>query len=468
MPNPPGSESVVTGHAPFPSRETWSRVDAIIDEYHRELLDPERVPEDLGARFKAQMEEADATFGGRILCPYLRPNFMARSQFDYVRDSIREAMAAIAVVERRAFEDPDFFDRMGLTEGEARLVRINPHTPRFSAKSRMDTFLTPDSFKFVEYNAESPAGIAYADILQEQFLQLPMMQRYVEKYGFTRLQCRQYVLETLLDSWRRWGGTGRPRIAIVDYPNVPTWTEFELFKKYFESQGYETAIADPRELEMHNGRLVAPGGFVVDILYRRLLVNELLEKLDDCRALVEANERNVVCMVNSFRCKLLHKKLLFAVFWDDDMQQYFSEAQREVIRRHVPWTSRVADKQVEFEGQSHDLLDLARAEQHRMVLKPNDEYGGKGVVIGWERTAEEWEKALSEALSYPHILQERVPTSRIEFPDLDKNIAPRVVDLDPFIFGDRVTGFLTRLSDTSLCNVTSGGGQVPTFLLPDL
>jgi len=40
-----------------------------------------------------------------------------------------------------------------------------------------------------------------------------------------------------------------------------------------------------------------------------------------------------------------------------------------------------------------------------------------------------------------------------------------VVDLDPFVFNGEVEGFLTRLSGTSLANVTSGGGQVPAFLI---
>jgi hypothetical protein len=40
-----------------------------------------------------------------------------------------------------------------------------------------------------------------------------------------------------------------------------------------------------------------------------------------------------------------------------------------------------------------------------------------------------------------------------------------VVDLDPFVFNGEVEGFLTRLSGTSLANVTSGGGQVPAFLV---
>ena len=44
-------------------------------------------------------------------------------------------------------------------------------------------------------------------------------------------------------------------------------------------------------------------------------------------------------------------------------------------------------------------------------------------------------------------------------------IADLIVDLDPFVFQGEVEGFLTRLSGTSLANVTPGGGQVPAFLV---
>jgi hypothetical protein len=40
-----------------------------------------------------------------------------------------------------------------------------------------------------------------------------------------------------------------------------------------------------------------------------------------------------------------------------------------------------------------------------------------------------------------------------------------LVDLAPYIFRGRVAGFLTRLSSTGLANVTSGGGQVPSFVV---
>ena len=107
-----------------------------------------------------------------------------------------------------------------------------------------------------------------------------------------------------------------------------------------------------------------------------------------------------------------------------------------------------------------------------LVMKPNDEYGGKGVFIGWEMSDTEWEEALAEALRASYVVQEKVELQRQSFPELRRRTeAPRcsfrdlVVDLDPFVFQGEVEGFLTRLSGTSLANVTSGGGQVPAFLV---
>jgi hypothetical protein len=38
-----------------------------------------------------------------------------------------------------------------------------------------------------------------------------------------------------------------------------------------------------------------------------------------------------------------------------------------------------------------------------------------------------------------------------------------LVDMAPYLVRGKVAGFLTRLSATGLANVTSGGGQVPSF-----
>jgi hypothetical protein len=42
-----------------------------------------------------------------------------------------------------------------------------------------------------------------------------------------------------------------------------------------------------------------------------------------------------------------------------------------------------------------------------------------------------------------------------------------LVDFAPYLFRGRMAGYLTRLSATGLANVTSGGGQVPAFVVSD-
>jgi hypothetical protein len=66
------------------------------------------------------------------------------------------------------------------------------------------------------------------------------------------------------------------------------------------------------------------------------------------------------------------------------------------------------------------------------------------------------------------VVQDKVELRREAFPELGpEGLRTRelIVDLDPFLFQGEVEGFLTRLSGTSLANVTSGGGQVPAFLV---
>jgi hypothetical protein len=67
------------------------------------------------------------------------------------------------------------------------------------------------------------------------------------------------------------------------------------------------------------------------------------------------------------------------------------------------------------------------------------------------------------------VLQERIPTTAEPFPHLEQGLDDQmmIVDLDPYIYLGQVSGVLARLAAGALCNVTSGGGQVPVFLAPD-
>jgi hypothetical protein len=440
------------------------------DDYHALLRDDRGLVEELEQRFFERMRQAKLTFGGRVLCPFLRPNFVSPAVYEEIRGVCRGIFGAIEKAEERLGQG--LWDRVDMTPEERELAAVDPGYRRSSPTSRLDSFITTKAYQFVELNAESPAGIAYNEVLVDIFLELPVMKRFQERYTLRRFRSRERLLETLLSCHREAGGRSeKPTIAIVDYEDVPTRTEHHLFREFFESRGYPSLVCDPRHLTYEGGRL-RHEDTAIDIVYKRLLVTELLERKGELQPLLRAARERAVTVVNPFRCKAIHKKAIFAVLTDDELQSLFTDEERKAIAAHVPWTRRVRPGHTLRGGVRVDLPEFIRKNREQLVMKPNDEYGGKGVFIGWEMTDTAWEEALAQALREPYVVQQKVELQRQEFPELvTRDGAQRlgfrdlVVDLDPFIFEGEVEGFLTRLSGTSLANVTSGGGQVPAFLV---
>jgi len=442
-----------------------------VARYHDLLADKE-LAEASRALLDEGLEKAKLIFGGRRLSPYLRPHFVSETDFARICRICETVWSAIQKVKDAAVGDSKIVDDLGLTEIERELVSIDPGYVAVSPTSRLDSFLTQSAYSFVELNGESPAGIAYADAAYDIFSSLPVMKRFEADYKLRPMYGKRFMLDVLLRSYEEFLGRKPerpPRIAIVDLAGVPTVSEFELFRDFFEQSGYPSLICTPQELEFRNNRLTVSGE-EIDIVYKRLLVNEYLPIMRDYPALLNAYRGGAVCMVNSFRSKLIHKKALFAVLTDPRHAALFSENELHAIRSHVPWTRIVRDEQSDYFGRSINLLEFIRTNNERLVLKPNDDYGGHGITIGWNVDEAGWNKAIQSALANgDYLVQERVPTARETFPALTEDgrieFAEQLVDLDPLLFNGKVGSAFTRLSFTELANVSSGGGMVPTYII---
>src|SRR6266851_4888680 len=430
------------------------------------LLRVPALPEDLLKR----MRRARLTFGDRVHCPFLRPFFLSPEDEERVR-TVAETIADLGErITSAALEDKHLFAQFHLREEEERLARIHTGYGRASTAARLDAFLLPDSLKFAEYNGESPAGAGYAETLAEIFRELPVMSKFAQKYEIHSYPLSAKLLDALVMSYVDWGGSSKkPQIAIVDWKDVPTVSEFEILKERFERMGIPTLVADPRELEW-DGKSLAAQDKKIDLVYRRVLINDIVAKQAECSALVKAYSAGAVCVANNFRCKIPHVKAFFAVLTDEQNGALFSHGERELIRKHIPWTRVVADVGTAHYGQRIDLLAFVRKERENLVLKPSDEYGGSGVTLGWETGENAWDDAIERALTAKNgvwIAQERIPIRREVFPfttDVGQvHYRDMLVDFAPYLFRGKLCGFLTRLSATGLANVTSGGGQVPAF-----
>lgn len=444
-----------------------------VTRYH-DLLHDATLAETSRIMLDEGLEKAKLIFGGRRLSPYLRPHFVTESDFARIVNVCETVWSAIQKVKDASIADRSIVDDLGVTEYERELISIDPGYRTVSPTARLDSFLTEEAYSFVELNAESPAGIAYVDAAFEIFSQLPVMKKFSNRYNVRPLYGSGQMLDVLLHSYEEFLGRKPdtvPQIAIVDLGDRPTHSEFELFKEFFERQGYPTIICTPQELEF-TGDCLRVGDFRIDIVYKRLLVNEYLPIIREYPALLDAYRAGAVCMVNSFQSKLIHKKALFAVLTDQRRAALFSREEQEAIRMHVPWTRIVREEKSDYFGEEVDLIDYIDSNKNRLVLKPNDDYGGHGITIGWNSDESGWNAALQEALANgDYLVQERVPTAREVFPALTADgkieFAEQLVDLDPLLFNGRVRSAFTRLSSTELANVSSGGGMVPTFIISE-
>ncbi|MBA4155898.1 MAG: hypothetical protein H0X65_00270 [Gemmatimonadetes bacterium] len=441
-----------------------------IDTYHELLGDD--IAGESQRQLDAQLRRKGLFFGDRPLCTVLRPRFLTPEQYRFLQARIALLLGSFDRVYRAAIADAGFRAQFRLFDWEEELVQQDHGFRDASPVSRLDAFFVSEKggLKFTEYNAETPAGAAYGDLLSEVFLGLPVMREFLRRFQARPLPARHMVLHALTTAYREWSGRSEaPRIGILDWSEVPTYSEFLVTVDYFRSQGIECIIADPREVEYRDGKLMA-GDFHITLVYKRVLISELVEREGLTHPIVRAVRDGAVCMVNPFRCKILHKKASLAVLSDERNAHLFSQREHETIAMHIPWTRVVEERKTQYRDETIDLLDWTLRNREHLVLKPNDEYGGTGIVLGWEVDDAQWEQALHRAGEEAYIVQERITIPREAFPSMvdgEMQLHDRILDTAPFCFhGTFMEGCMTRLSTEALVNVTAGGGSsVPTFII---
>jgi len=420
------------------------------------LLDDARLVEESADALREGQRQRRLFFGERPLSISLRPRFLSPARWRAAIAASESTYRALHTLEKALLRDADLRRELDLEPEEERLALADPGCRDSSPSSRLDGFFA-DELRYVEYNAESPAGMAYGDELTSAFDALPLLREFRARWRVRALPTRKRQLTTMLRAFREWGGAEQPRVAIVDWSGLPTTTEWEMFQEFFEANGVPTFICDPGELEYSHGKLSARGKRIT-LVYRRVLTSELIIKANETRPLRRAYLDGAVCVVNTFRAKLLHKKMSFSLLSDPKYARLYSAAERRAIARHIPWTRKL----------TRETQDDAMARRERLVLKPNDEYGGKGVVLGWTIDQHEWEQSFLAALASSYVVQERVDVPRYPFPVVlgQMHFLDLSIDHNPYLFWGSVSGCLARVSSSALLNVTAGAGSVvPTYVI---
>lgn len=418
------------------------------------------------AAYQEQLEKTCFRYGRFVIPTFYKPHFLTPKQHHLVKRAAKSLSQILNTAVHLYLEEGHLAHMFRVDPEAARLIKIDPGYSESVVFSRYNAILEGESLKVLEFNCDSPVGAGYTDELENLLLAQPPLTDFFHEHALQRSCRSQDVLEALLAAYEQFGGYETPNIGIVDWKNVRTLPEFEYLKRHFESKGYKTVIADPRELTFKGGKLYHKNT-PLRLLLRRVFFDELLERLDEVEDLIKAYEARAVCMVNSLRSRLTGTKAIHAILTNPEYDHFFTDNENTVKKEYIPWTRRMSDARDFYGHKTNYLIDFLKDEKDSLVLKPQAGHGGKDVYIGSETRDEDWNAAMDRALKEDWTAQESVHIPITTVPVVINNkldFAYKKYNFNMLVFGGKYSGAFSRLSDESVINVARKGGLIPSLV----
>jgi len=444
-----------------------TQLDEAIARYHR-ILESEPYRDLRWVKnLQEQMEAQQLSAGGRLLRPFLRPNFVTQKQYDNLVKTGEALISAVDRMLRLALASPQLLSRMQLFPAEKMLAAADPGYEMSEVSAQLDLQIQNGSLHVLQYNADALSGAAYAEGLSDLFYDCPPVKEFRRRYNLTRIGGKKPFLNALLKAYKMFGGAKKPNIAILEFRNSTGRSEYEIFRDYFRAEGHATELVSPEQLEYKNGVLRA-NGFDIDLIYRRISAQEFLLRFTLSHPLVQAYLDRKVCVVNSFRSELSHKKAMFALLTDEALVAKFPLNERKAIKEHVPWTRVVKAGKTTHRDDVVDLLEFIKENRETLVLRPNDEYTDLHSFVGYEHDDGSWARAIREALRAPYVVQERVKPVHTVFPLMSYGhleFKEMQVDVQPQAYLGKVGGCSSYVSSAGAGTYSPASGIAPTFII---
>ncbi len=451
---PAGAKNIHTDHR---DDEQAAAAEAEFDQLIVERPD---LAESAARSLSDELRARGILFGDKLLPTCLKPHLLPAALREHF---VRETSLLFSVIERVGnllFSDSALKRELSKRgemrirrDGGWRLMGIDPGFAPSAIVCRPDMLWTGDRLRLIEFNADSPAMMTFADRLQEIQRTLFPMKQIEERWQITYHWRTRRLYEALLSTYAAWGGKSRtPTIAIVDWPEQKTRHEQELLARELTRMGCPSFTCHPGELSISGGRLHGKGE-PIDIVQRRVLFTDFLARASETAPLLKAYEERMVCMINPLRSYFLGSKMFLSQLCMPLIRERLSQAENEVVTRVLPHTFLVTA------GNTSRLRD-----REHWVLKPAHGHGGSGVLIGAHTSELDWTRCLEDTSKRTYVAQEfqpipryRVPWQagdRLSFVDLYANWAP-------FIIGGQCAGDITRVSSRPIVGISADGALLP-------
>jgi len=442
-----------------------------IARYHRILESDQYKDVSWAHQLQERMKAHNLVVAGRPVSPVLRPHFITRRQYAGLVKAVEAFSKAVERIENMAIGSPALLSRMELLPAEKMLAAVDPGYPFLGVTSLIDTHLNNGTLRFARYIPDTPTGVAYGEALSDIFYDAAPMKEFRKRYKLEKLPGTKHLLQAILKAYKEWGGKSKkPNIAILEF-RQPFQTaesgESALIAGFLRNEGHAVEVVSPDQLDYRNN-VLRHGEFTIDLIFRRIKVQEFLVRFDLSHPLLRAYREGAVCVVNSFRSELAQKKAIFDLLTDEQITAGFPAAERKAIKEFVPWTRVVTETKTRYRNKTVDLPEFILRNRSKLVLQPNDDGGEQQSYRGSETDEVSWEKALRTAMRNPYVVQEAVEPVVDVFPVLQYGhlaMQKMRIDVHPHSYLGKVQGCSSWLTAVGPSGFSTMSGVAPTFIL---
>lgn len=408
----------------------------------------------------------------------LRPIAVMPDQLAYLHFVSLTIINALKRIAEMYLQDPEVRQVVPLSAAEEQWLKdswgpsqhdANPVFGRLDAMAEFTSPTWKESLKFFEPNLCGVGGIHLGPTCEQMLLEV-VVPELTARDPQLRMEAgqdlRELFIQEVLDHLEAIDRRGR-NICFVEpkYADEGPSEQAPLAQYFQERHGMTVVHADPAELYMSDGE-VWYEDTKVDIAYRDYEIRDLLTleatgvNIKPVRELFRQN-RIISSAAGDFDHKSCWELLTNARF----TERFFNSDERQIFRRHILWTRLLSNRETTLpHGERGNLVDFARRDHERLVLKPNRSYGGDRVYVGHGLTQAEWDRLLSVALEDPEawVVQRLAGIPAGEFPVVS---ATGEVHVEPFhtVMGFAPTryglGIVGRASQKQVVNVAQRGGM---------
>jgi hypothetical protein len=129
-------------------------------------------------------------------------------------------------------------------------------------------------------------------------------------------------------------------------------------------------------------------------------IHIMIEKCDGFVPVVflEVLKKQNLFLYNGPISGIMSNKFNLSLLSEREDSDAFSQDERAVIKKYIPWTRKIMDVETTFGTEKIKLGDFIISNKERLVIKPSRGLGGEDVMVGFNTSPGEWKKYVEKAL----------------------------------------------------------------------